>query len=226
MQLPRRLLAGAVILVGAPAPARTPPALPFAIATVHFEQNATDKDFEVVFEVKGNGEGLAQLVVTAPDGRKVIDFTAPDGSTLGMRQFRFESPESDAEAAIKAAYPEGTYAFSGLTTSGAQLEGRSTLRHALPPTATLRRPTAGAAGVSTEGLEIAWTPVPNLAAYVLYIEQDEPEYSITARLAPTATSFAVPRGFLVAGTEYVLGIGTVTAEGNISYIENTFTTAE
>jgi hypothetical protein len=51
------------------------PPLPFAVANVRFEQNATDGDAEVVFEVKGGKEGLAKLTVVSPDGRTVIDFT-------------------------------------------------------------------------------------------------------------------------------------------------------
>ena len=65
----------------------------FQVASVHFEQNATDGDVEVVFEVKGGEEGLTELIVVSPDGRRVVDFKAPDSSTLGIRQFRFESPE-------------------------------------------------------------------------------------------------------------------------------------
>jgi len=35
----------------------------------------------------------------------------------------------------------------------------------------------------------------------------------------------VPDGFLLPGTEYQLAIGTVSAEGNVSFVETTFTTA-
>ena len=62
----------------------------FATASVHFEQNATDGDNEVVFQVKGGKDGLAELTIVAPNGRKVVAFSAPERITLGMRQFRFE----------------------------------------------------------------------------------------------------------------------------------------
>src|SRR5262245_37352464 len=65
----------------------------FAIATVCFETNATDGDYEVVFEIKGRAEGLNHLTITAPNGKVVADYSARDASTLGLRQFRFESPE-------------------------------------------------------------------------------------------------------------------------------------
>jgi hypothetical protein len=37
--------------------------------------------------------------------------------------------------------------------------------------------------------------------------------------------FDVPDGFLLPGTEYTLGIGAETADGNASYVETSFTTA-
>ena len=49
------LLAGATLLV-------TPVAgsvAPFAVATIHFERNATDGDFETVVEAKGGDDTLA-----------------------------------------------------------------------------------------------------------------------------------------------------------------------
>ena len=215
-------LAGAALLLGAPS--LRPPA-PFAVASVRFEQNATDGDVEVVFEVKGGKDGLAKLAVVSPDGRTVIDFTAPDASTLGMRQFRFESPEPPDVAKLRAAYPEGVYTFTGTTAAGQKLQGASTLHHKLPATASFLRPAVGARGVSVRNLEITWTPVTNLATYILYIEQPELGLELTARLPGSAATFAVPNGFLVPGKEYQLGIGTVTPNGNISFVETTFTTA-
>lgn len=222
-------LAGATLLLGAPGPAaggdRSGPPVPFAVASVFFEQNATDQDVEVVFDAKGGDEGLARLTVVAPDGRTVVDITSPDASTLGLRQFRFESPERGDVASIKAAYPEGVYTFDGATAAGVKFHGTSTLRHALPATARGVRPGAGAEGVPAQGLVIAWTPVTKVTAYIVSIEQEELDVSLTARLPGSATSFAVPDGFLRPGTEYVLAIGTVTSEGNTSFVETTFTTA-
>jgi hypothetical protein len=217
-----QILAGAALLLGAPTP---PPPTPFAVASVRFEQNATDGDVEVVFEVKGGGDGLAKLAVVSPDGRTVINFTAPEASTLGIRQFRFESPEPSDVARLKAAYPEGVYRFTGTTAAGQELVGASTLHHKLPPPASFLRPAADARDVSVRDLEIAWTPVNNLAAYIVYVEQPDLGVEITARLPGSATAFAVPNGLLVPGEAYQLGIGTVTPDGNISFVETTFTTA-
>jgi hypothetical protein len=225
------ILAGPALLLGSYGLARvgignaSSPTTPFTVANVHFEQNATDGDVEVVFEAKGGAEGLARLNVVSPDGRTVVDFTAPDASTLGMRQFRFESPEPKDVNSLKSAYPEGVYTFTGATASGAKLQGKATLSHKLPATVSFIKPKAEAEGVGVKNLEITWTPVKNLAAYIIYIEQDELDVSITAKLPGSVAAFAVPDGFLAPGTEYMLGIGTVTSEGNVSYVEASFTTA-
>lgn len=201
------------------------PSVPFAVASVHLEQNATDGDAEVVFEVKGGKEGLAKLSVVSPDGRTIIDFTAPDASTLGIRQFRFETPEPGDVESLKSAYPEGVYTFTGATAAGGKLRGESPLNHKLPPTASVLRPEAGARGVGAKNLKITWTPVKNLAAYVITIEQRTLGVSLTAKLPGSVATFAAPDGFLLPGTQYQLAIGNVSDDGNISFVETTFTTA-
>ena len=192
------------------------PILPFAVARVHFEHNVTDGDVEVVFEVKGGDEGLAKLAVVSPDGRTVIYSTAPDASTLGIRQFRFESPEPRDIESLKSAYPEGAYTFAGATAAGNKLYGQSRLNNRLPATATFLRPGDRARGVVAEDVEITWTTVKNIAGYILEIKQDELDVNITAKLPGSAAAFAVPAGFLITGTQYKLSIGTVTDEGNIA----------
>ena len=198
---------------------------PFDVAKVNFEQNATDGDVEVVFEVKGGDEGLAKLRVISPDGIKVIDFTAPDASTLGIRQFRFESPEPKDIEGLKAAYPEGVYTFTGATSDGNKFKSLSTLKHKLPPTVSFLIPMAEEEGVNIENLVITWTPVDNIAAYKLELDQEELGVNILVKLPGTVDKFAVPENFLVSNTEYTLSIGTVTEGGNISVVETIFTTA-
>jgi len=197
----------------------------FPVASIHFEQNATDGDAEVVFEVDSGDAGLAKLTVVSPDGRTVIDFTAPDASTLGIRQLRFESPDPGNVESLKSAYPEGVYNFTGTTAAGDKLHGESTLNYKLPATVSFLQPGAEAENVGTEDLKITWTPIENVAAYIIEIEQDELDVNISAKLPGSVTTFAVPEGFLLPGTEYNIGIGTVTDEGNISFVETTLTTA-
>ncbi|MGH7525979.1 MAG: hypothetical protein ACREMX_04680, partial [Gemmatimonadales bacterium] len=191
-----RILAGATLLLGLPGPEpvadgkESGPSLPFAVAGVRFEQNVTDGDVEVVFEIKGGKEGLAELAVVSPDGRTVINFMAPDTSTLGIRQFQFESPEPGDVEGLKAAYPEGLYTFAGATAAGAKLNSKARLSHRLPPMASLVRPRPGSRSVSARDLEITWTPVRNLAAHLVKIEQPDLDVEITARLPGSVASFA------------------------------------
>jgi len=200
--------------------------VPFAVASVHFEQNATDGDFEAVFEIKGGKEGLAKLTVVSPDGRTVIDFTAPDAPTfLGIRQFRFETPEPRDLKSLTSAYPAGVYSFAGATAAGERLQGKATLSHTLPATVSFLRPKADARVVGAKNLKVAWTPVKNAAAYMIKIEQSKLGFNLTSTLPGSASTFAVPDDFLRPGTEYQLAIGTVSPQGNISFVETTFTTA-
>lgn len=198
---------------------------PFAFVNVHFEQNATDGDIEVVFEATGGDAGLAMLNVVSPDGRTVVDFTAKDPSTMGIRSFRFESPEPKDVEGLKAAYPQGAYTFTGATSAGDKFHGKSTLNHKLPATVSFKYPAEEAEDVPLKNVKISWGPVANLAAYLIALEQEGSDVNITAKLPGTATSFAVPDGFLQPGTEYKLGIGTVTEGGNMSMVETSFTTA-
>lgn len=197
----------------------------FAVASARLEQNATDGDVEVVFEVEGSDDGLTKLAVVSPDGRTIIDFTAPDVSILGTRGFHFESPEPRDTESLKSAYPEGTYIFTGTSAAGVKFHAESTLSHKLPAAISFLRPPAGKRGVDTKDLRITWTPVQNVAGYIIDIEQDELDVSITAKLPGSVTSFPVPDGFLVPGTQYELAIGAVTYEGNRSFVETVFTTA-
>lgn len=193
-----------------------------ALSSVHFEQNATDGDVEVVFEVESDDVGLTKLVVVSPDGRTVIDFSAPDTSTLGIRSFRFESPEPRNIESLKSAYPEGVYTFTGATTAGDIFYGESTLNHKLPASASFLWPAPGALGVGVKDLKITWIPVKNISAYIIEIEQDGLDVKIVAKLPKSESTFTVPDSILLPGMGYHLSIGTVTDDGNISFVETSF----
>jgi hypothetical protein len=224
-----QVLAGMVLIVvghsfaAAGEPQAANPSQSFAVATVHLEQNATDGDFEVVFEAKGGADGLTKLTIVSPDGRTIVDTAAPDKSTLGMRQFRFESPEPPDFKQLTSAYPEGVYTFTGVTAAGTKLQGKSTLNHRLPGAASFQQPGANAQNVAVKNMKITWAPVKNVAGYIVYVEQGD--LNVTARVLPSVTSFVVPDGFLIPGKEYQIGIGTVSEAGNISFVETSFTTA-
>ncbi len=199
---------------------------PLPTASVHFEQNATDGDVEVVFKVKAADEGLSDLLIISPNGRKVVDFKAPDSYTLGIRQFAFESPEPPEVDALKAAYPEGVYSFLGRTASGQKLAGRSSLSHHLPRPAELVKPTSETLEVSTADAELSWSRIEDVVSYILEIEQDDLNMKLTVRLPASTTSFTFSDGLLLPGEVYELAIGTVNGDGNTSFVETEFTVSD
>jgi hypothetical protein len=198
----------------------------FELMAVRVEQNATDNDFEVVFEATGGDTGMAALKVAAPDGRVVVDFKTP-GTKLGMRSFRFETPEPKTLARLQADYPAGTYTFTASTVAGMSFSGTATLSHKLPAVAAVTRPQAKEQNVPLNGLRIQWRVPKDIKTCLLTIENDDNGVKVVqATLAGTATQFAVPDGVLLPGTNYKVSIGTVAPEGNAAYVETAFTTAK
>lgn len=199
---------------------------PFEAVSLRFEQNATDGDFEVVFELTGGDEGLTRLKVVSPAGDMLIDFTSHGDESSGIRKFLMESPEPEDMESMKKAFPEGAYQFTGIDTEDNGFKGEATLSHQLPATASITSPPAEAEGLATEGLVVKWAPVEGVSAYIIEVEAEGEgmNASITATLPGSAQSFAVPDGFLQPGAEYKLAIGTVAEGGNRSFVESTFTT--
>ena len=195
------------------------PSKQFAVAETRFEQNATDGDVEAVFDVIGDDDGLQKLSITAPDGRKIVDFSGSGKSSMGIREFHFESPEPKDVAALKMAFPEGEYTFAGTTAGGAKLQSRVKLSHALPPITSFVSPKADARDVAAKNLKIEWASVKGVSGYAIELTHDDSNASIAVKLPASASSFAVPDGFLIPGGNYQLGIGTISSAGNVSYIE-------
>jgi hypothetical protein len=231
-----QLIIAAATMVGCCGPltaeAQDDDAIPFSVAYARFEQNATDGDVEVVFEIVGRKDGLVKLKIVAPDGRTLVDFSAPAGAgasqkagTTGIRQFLLETPEPADAAGLKAAYPAGEYTITGATAKGTTLESKARLDHALPATTKIVFPKRGAEDVPSKNVVIKWDAVPGVAGYKVELEDSTAENTMEIKLPPTATSFAVPEGFLVPGGEYQLGVGTIATSGNVSIIEMDFATA-
>jgi hypothetical protein len=190
-----------------------------------YEVNETDGDSEVVIVAQAE-EGLAHFVVRAPGG-KVVRVASHDQrrgrDPLGLAEILLESAEP-SEAAVKAAWPEGTYTVEGRTVSGTRVAGEVTLSHAVLPAPTFSP--ADGAEVAPTDLVITWQPVAGAAFYIVEIENDDLDVNLTAKLEATQTSLAVPNGFLRPGTEYELGLATGTPAGNVAFAEGAFTTTE
>ena len=197
----------------------------FEIATINVERNATDGDTEVVLSIKPGDEGLKYLAVRAPNKRSIIDVFSVDRSVMGMREFELESPEP-AGSAILAAYPQGIYKFTGLSTSGEWFYGEARLSHQMPAETVIMSPAEGSEVVAGP-LRLEWSAVPGLRKVVVELENEssDPEQILSVELPPDATSLDVPAAFMRPGSDYQLGIATVGTDGNITVVEITFTTA-
>ena len=217
---------GLMLMAASAAVAAGPPS-PFEEASMVVEQNATDGDTEIVIFGIAGDEGLRLLRIRSPDGRRVATLLAPDPTTLGMREFLFETPEPPGEA-ILAAYPEGRYVLYGESVTGEEFRSVLTLSHQLPAPATILHPADEAELPAGESLVIRWSRVPGIAEYVLEFENEteEREQALTINLAPDITSFRIPAKLLPPGGEFQVGIHTVAENGNIVAVETTFTTEE
>ncbi len=100
------------------------------------------------------------------------------------------------------------------------------MNHKLPATVFFLQPGANEEDVMIERLKIKWTPVENLSAYIIEIDQEKLDVNLIVRLTGSVTEFSVPEGFLQSGLEYTLSIGTVAKDGNSSFVETSFTIAE
>jgi hypothetical protein len=217
----RTTLAAMVLLLGSQGWAYA--ADGFEKVAVIFEQNATDQDVEVVFEAIAGGSALVALTVTAPGGRIVADFKAPD-SKMGIAHVTLETPEPKNDGSMQAAFPEGEYLFNASTVNGSKISGKAMLTHKLPNTVAVIRPRPDQEGVPLKGLQIRWSGVKNMAAYSVMVELEGTDMNVSAHLPGTATSFNVPDGFLQPNAEYKVAIGAIAQDGNKSAVEASFKT--
>ena len=204
-------------------PQKTPPA-EFEFVTIHVEQNATDGDTEVVISAKAGDEGLHTLSIKTPDRRRVAHVLSLDRSVMGLREFVFESPEPPGEA-ILAAYPEGTYTFTGVSSIGQRFRSQAVLSHELPAPVTILHP-AQDAQVGTNSLTIQWSAVTGISEYVIEFENEsaDPEQILRVNVPASQTSFEIPSSMLAPGADYQVGVWTVATNGNVSVTETTFST--
>ena len=199
---------------------------PFEVATINVEQNATDRDTEVVMTALAGDEGLRVLRIRTPDRRLVVKARSPDPSVMGQREFAFESPEPEGEA-ILAAYPEGWYTFEGVSVTGERFRSRARLSHQLPAATVILHP-AQDAEVGADSLTIQWSAVPGSAQYADRVGERIGRSGASAHVqcSPSQTEFEVPPSLLVPGADYQVGIAVIGSNGNVIVTETTFTTAE
>jgi hypothetical protein len=143
-----------------------------------------------------------------------------------MQHLTLESPEPKNDGRLQADFPAGVYRFTGTSTTGATLQGEAKLTHKLPAVTRILRPRPDEKNVPIAGLQVRWNPVKDATAFVLVIEHEKTHREIRANLLASATTFTIPEGFLSPGLEYKVAVGTVAKDGNRSFTETAFTTAD
>lgn len=198
------------------------PAVEFEELSMIFELNETDGDAEVVIFAQAF-EGMDRFQMLDPAGERRIYLKAMGPEDVGQGEIFVESAEPSIQA-VKRAYPEGVYKFFARTVSGQQVFGRVRLSHRLLPAPSFTPHEEE--GLDPDDVVVRWVPVPGAASYQVEIEQDETGANLTVTVGPDVSSLRIPAGFLQPGTEYEIGVATITPRGNVAVAESSFTTAD
>jgi hypothetical protein len=209
------VLSAAWVLAAGPSHAHgKPPVEPAALDIEMFYQfSATDHDAEVTVGIESAEHPIDFLFIVAPDGHTVAKIQSKDG--LGLAEVELESAEPSVEE-VQRAYPPGVYRFWGKSVADRPLAGRIELTHEVvgEPDFFNFSPCNEVVGADT-AVTIAWNTVPGAeGGYEIIIEQDDTGANLRISLAPEASHFVIPGGFLVAGLEYEIEMKSVTARGN------------
>lgn len=208
-------------VAASPAWASRPHCGEFSELDMRLEQNASDGDSEIVLFAKGQDEGLKNLVVLAPNRRRVVANVLGDGSGVGWREFVLESAEPPDLTAVLRSFPQGSYFFYGISVSGDCLIGTSTLSHAPAPATMLLTPAEDDI-VPADQLVLRWAPISQAVRYIVELNNEDTGAEYLLDVLPPTTSLAIPPQFLVAGSEYQFVVGVETADGNRTFVETTF----
>jgi hypothetical protein len=193
--------------------------LGFDEASVRFVANRTDHDGQLFWSVTYE-QRMADVAIHAPSGKLVATATFDEA---GQADAHFDSPEPTV-ATLRRTYPAGRYAVTGHTTTGRPLSSIIVLKYRHVGTPIIVSPTANQTAVPTTGFVVRWDAVPGASSIHIQVESDTPSRALEIDLRGTSTSFAVPDGFLFAGTEYVVDVMARHPSGNYTLSDATFTT--
>ncbi len=212
----------------------------FSRAKIIIEFNASADDVGV--QVLLDGDPWRKVAAFAPDGRKILEIVGRRSlGQQGLTELFFESSEpSLAELPLEeflARFEEGEYAFEGVTIEGEEIEGKATFSHVIPAGPKIVSPDVSGdepPAVDPGALVIAWEPVTEalsgsgdveIVGYQVIVEQEEPRSAFSIDLPASATSVAVPAGFLVQrDTLHKFEVLAIDASGNQTITEGEFVT--
>jgi hypothetical protein len=126
---------------------------------------------------------------------------------------------------VLASFPEGEYRFFGKSVEKDCLLGSATLSHAIAPETTLLTPTADST-VDPGDVVLSWTAVAGAVEYVVGLNNEDSGAESGFTVLPPTTSIAMPEGAVAPGSEYQFEVGARAADGNITFVEHNFFTAD
>jgi len=213
--------------------------VPFKDARLKIEANDTDGDAGV--QVFLDSDPWRLFEIYDPSGRRLFRSTTGGiFSKQGGTELFMESGEPSFDEVpldeFLARFPEGRYRFRGLGVEGEEFFGTATFTHNIPAGPLLVGPHEGGPLVDPNNAVVSWEPVappngsPIIAYQVLVVLSDTglpalPKISLDVMMPPTATSLAVPPGFLRRNTLYEWEVLSIEAGGNQTLSSSFFRTA-
>lgn len=220
---------------------------PFGEARLYFELNHTDGDLGIHSLI--DGDAWKRLEIDDPNDVRMLDvFVRGRLRKQGLTEVFFESAEPPfdelAPKTFFRRFPEGVYAFSGLTLDGQELDSEVTLSHILSaPPANIRISEVPAAENCDAAplpsvnapVAISWDAVTRshpqigkqgaveIEHYQLVVEREEPTLLVfSVELPPDLTTFTIPNDFIALGDAFKFEIIAKATNGNQTAVESCF----
>jgi hypothetical protein len=208
-------------------------------ARLKIETNDTDGDAGI--QVFLDADPWRWMEILDTRGRRLFRSTASGifGEQGGTELFLESGEPSFDEVPLEEfleRFPEGEYRFRGKGVEGERFFGTAILTHDIPAGPELVGPHEGGALVDPDNAVVQWETVdpPNgspIIAYQVLVVLGEtglpalPKISLDVMMPPTATSLAVPPGFLRPDTRYEWEVLAIEAGGNQTLSSSFFRTA-
>jgi len=201
--------------------------LPIKDARLKIELNATDLDAGI--QVFIDSEPWKSIAIFDPFGKMIFEsvtrgrFAKQGGTELFLESAEPNFSELTLEAFLRR-FPEGDYQIIAKGVEGDRFVGTAKLTHDLPDGPVLVSPAEGAL-VDPNHTVVSWQPVPApngspiIGYQVIVVKPNSgiralPKITLDVMMPPTATSMAVPPGFLLPGSEYEWEVLAIEAGGN------------
>ena len=180
--------------------------------------------------------GAVASPALADQSRQVDQAQGPRVVKIKDARLKFEINSELPIERLLERFPAGEYRFRGEGLDGERYVGSARLTHDLPEGPTLVSPLEGGAPQDPQNTTVVWEPVappngsPIIGYQVLVVDPNTgitalPKVILDVMMPPTATSMAVPPGFLQPNTEYEWEVLAIEQGGNPTLSSSFFTTS-